>query len=68
MKTFLNILLLVGNSGFISLLLLKFRLSFDEWLIISFLLGGLYTRLQIDKADLENKIFEIKELLKNKNE
>lgn len=64
MKIFLNILLLAGNTCFISIILIPIKLSFNEWFTASCILGGFYTKMQIDKIDLENKIFELKELIK----
>ena len=67
MKIFLNVLMLIWFIGYASLMLLPFNLNFNEWLSASCILGGLITKLQIDRTELENKIFELKELLKDKN-
>ncbi len=68
MKNFLYILMFIGNVGFISLLLLSFRLNFNEWFGTSLIIGYFYTKNIIDKQDLENKIFELKELIEKSAE
>lgn len=67
MKNVLNFLLFIGNAGFISLILLTFtKLTFNEWFSLSILIAYFHTKSIIDKQDLENKIFELKELIKDK--
>ncbi len=64
----MNILFAVGCIGMISLILLPFRLTFNEWFGISCLLGYFYAKSVINKTDLENKIFELKGLLEKRKE
>jgi len=65
MERVFNILFVIGNIGFISLMLLPLnRLNFSEWFALSVILGCYHSKNVIDKTELENKIFEIKELLK----
>lgn len=67
MKNFLNFLLFIGNVGFTCLILLPFsQLTFNEWLSASIIVAYFYTKSIINKEDLENKIFELKQLLEDK--
>ena len=66
MKNIVHFLLFVGNAGFMCLLLLPFRLTFQEWFATSLILAYFHTKSIINKQDLENQIFELKELVKSK--
>ncbi len=70
-KKFLGDLLLfivnlIGFGVIYSILFLGKTINLDTFIILSFLTAWFYTKLQIDKLDLENKIFELKELIKEK--
>lgn len=64
MKTLATVLLLVWNIGMISLILLPFtKLTFIEWQTLSVIIGAFYTKYFVDNQNLQNKIFELKELI-----
>lgn len=64
---FLSFLFFMGNLGFILLMLTVLNLEYKLHLTISLFLAIFYTRMRLDKEDLQNKIFELKELIeKNK--
>lgn len=68
MKTIATILLLIWNIGMISLILLPFtKLTFIEWLTLSVIIGAFYTKYFVDNQNLQNKIFELKELIEKQN-
>jgi len=67
-ETFWNLLLFMGNFGFIFLMILPLNLSFNKHLIITTLFGMIYTKLQVNQTNLENKIFELKEIIEKKDE
>lgn len=62
----ISLLYLIGNIGFIFIILLPISsLNFRESLVISGLLGWVYTRMEVNSLELKNQIFELKEMLKN---
>lgn len=66
MKNVLNFLLFIGNVGFVSLILLPFtKLTFNEGFSLSILIAYFHTKSVINKQGLENKIFELKELIES---
>jgi len=65
---FWNLLLFMGNSGFTFLMMFPLNLSFNKHLIITTLFGMIYTKLQVNQTNLENKIFELKEIIEKKDE
>lgn len=52
--------------GLVYILLLPLNLELYLHLVISFFFSLFYGKMIIDKTDLENKIFELKELIKEK--
>jgi len=52
--------------GLVFILLLPLKLEMYLQLVISFFFSLFYGKMIIDKQDLENKIFELKELIKEK--
>ena len=52
--------------GLVSILMLPLDLEVYLHLVISFFLALFYAKSIIDKQDLENQIFELKELIKEK--
>ena len=48
-------------------LLLFSVVDFNTYCVIVFVSALFYTKSQTDKTDLENKIFELKELIKDAN-
>ena len=68
-KLLADFILFIGNLlGFAvvySPLFLGDTINLDSYLILSFITAWFYTKSQIDKLDLENKIHELKELLKD---
>jgi len=63
------LLFIVNLIGFIvcySALFFSKSINLENYLTISFLTAWFYTKSQIDKQDLENQIFELKELIKEK--
>lgn len=67
MTNFLHFLLFIGNVGFACLILLPFsQLTFNEWLSASIIVAHFQTKSIIDKEELHNKIFELKQLLEDK--
>ena len=70
MKTFTLLILFIGNLlGFALIysgLFLDNDVTFDTYLILCFITAWFYTNSQINKIDLENQIFELKELIKKK--
>lgn len=68
MKTIATILLLIWNIGMISLILLPFtKLTFIEGLTLSVIIGAFYTKYFVDNQNLQNKIFELKELIEKQS-
>lgn len=66
MRNFLDLLLFIWNTGFTCIMLLPFtKLTFNEWLSASIIIAYFYTKSIIDKQDLENKLFELKQLIEN---
>jgi len=63
----LFIINLVGFGVSYSVLFLSKTINLETYLILSFLTAWFYTKSQVDKLDLENKIFELKELIKDAN-
>ena len=54
-----------GNFGTICLLLIPLQLEMKFHLIATIILAVLFSKLETDKADLENKIFELKQLIED---
>ena len=48
------------------MLLLPCKLTQFQTVIFSFFLATIYTKMDLDRTHLENKIFELKEKLENK--
>lgn len=67
MRTLINFLFFVGNLIFILFIFAQLeRLNFMEWITLSITVSYFHTKNILDKTDLENKIFELKELIKKK--
>jgi hypothetical protein len=56
---------LIGFLVTYSTLFLGKTINLETYIILSFLTAWFYTKSVIDKQDLENKIFELKQLLEN---
>jgi hypothetical protein len=67
-KLFWYLVTLAPSFMLFSILLLPLNLENRPHFIISFILSLFMAKNIIDKQDLENKIFELKQLLENKNE
>lgn len=68
MKTLATVLLLIWNIGMIYLILLPFtKLTFIEGLTLSVIIGAFYTKYFVDNQNLQNKIFELKELIEKQS-
>lgn len=52
--------------GLVSLLILPLNFDIYSHLLISFCISILYAKNVIDKQDLKNKIFELKQLIEKK--
>lgn len=65
-ETFIITYLFLARLGLINLLLIPLELSNYSSFICSFFLALLFTKMEIDKQDLENKFFELKQLIENK--
>ena len=57
---------IAGFSAMYLTLLLFSVVDFNTYCVIVFVSALFYTKSQTDKTDLENKIFELKELIKEK--
>ena len=57
---------IAGFSAIYLTLLLFSSIDFNTYCVIVFVTALFYTKMQIDKTDLENQIFELKELIKQK--
>ena len=57
---------IAGFSAIYLTLLLFSVVDFNTYCVIVFVSALFYTKSQTDKTDLENKIFELKELIKEK--
>lgn len=57
---------IAGFSAMYLTLLLFSVVDFNTYCVIVFVSALFYTKSQTDKTDLENKIFELKELIKQK--
>lgn len=57
---------IAGFSAMYLTLLLFSVIDFNTYCVIVFVTALFYTKMQLDKTDLENKIFELKELIKEK--
>ena len=57
---------IAGFSAIYLTLLLFSVVDFNTYCVIVFVSALFYTKSQIDKTDLENQIFELKELIKQK--
>jgi len=66
--TFWNLLLFMGNFGFTFLMMFPMDLGFNKHLLITMLFAIIYTKLQVNQETLENKIFELKQLIEKKDE
>ena len=58
---------IAGFSAMYLTLLLFSVVDFNTYCVIVFVSALFYTKSQTDKTDLENKIFELKELIKDAN-
>ena len=67
MNYVLTSLQLVFRTGIIMMLLIPCELTQFQTIIFSFFLAVIFTKMDLDRTQLENKIFELKEKL-NKNE
>ena len=68
MKTIATISLLIWNIGMISLTLLPFtKLTLIEGLTLSVIIGAFYTKYFVDNQNLQNKIFELKDLIEKQS-
>ena len=66
MNYILTSLMLLFRIGIIVMLLIPCELTQFQTIIFSFFLAVIYTKMDLDRTHLENKIFELKEKLENK--
>ena len=68
MNYIITSLQLVFRTGIIMMLLIPCELTQFQTIIFSFFLAVIFTKMDLDRTHLENKIFELKEKLdKNEN-
>ena len=65
-ETFIIVYSFLVKIVIINLLLIPLELSNYCSFICSFFLAVLFTKMEVDKQDLENKIFELKQLIEDK--
>ena len=58
---------IAGFSAIYLTLLLLSVIDFNTYCVVVFVTALFYTKIQLDKIDLENQIFELKELIKDAN-
>jgi len=67
-ETFWNLLLFMGNFGCTFLMIFPLNLDFNTHFLIAILFAIICTKLQVNQVTLENKIFELKQLIEKKDE
>jgi len=66
--TFWFLLIFTGNAGIIMIILFCFDFTFNQHVAISGIISLILTKMELNKVDLDQKLFEIKELLNSKND